>query len=125
MLMVFLYVPNEMRFPSQCANPPPINSPTPADAHKYPIPAGPRLNTSSPNRLNRIWAAPPPDAHPTASSAIPRISGDDFMYRSPSVYSCQGRTTSPSVSPFARRTRKLPSFDRKLMMLAAENKNDI
>ena len=43
------------------------------------MPAGPRLNTSSPNKLNRICAAPPPDAQPTASSPIPRISGDERM----------------------------------------------
>ena len=35
------------------------------------MPAGPRLNTSSPNRLNRICAAPPPEAHPIADQRDP------------------------------------------------------
>ena len=37
------------------------------------MPAGPRWNTTSPNRLNRICAAPPPLAQPTATSPMPKI----------------------------------------------------
>ena len=51
------------------------SSPTPALAQMIPIPAGPRLKTISPNRLNKICAAPPPVAHPTATMAIAKNSG--------------------------------------------------
>ena len=37
----------------------------PAQPQMMPMPAGPRLKTISPNRLNRICAAPPPVAQPT------------------------------------------------------------
>jgi hypothetical protein len=47
------------------------------------------LKTISPNTLKRIWAAPPPVAHPTLIIASPKISGTERMYRRPSVYSCQ------------------------------------
>ena len=47
----------------------------PAKPQMIPMPAGPRLNTTSPKRLNRICAAPPPVAQPTPISAMPKISG--------------------------------------------------
>ena len=54
---------------------PPISSPTPAIPQSWPRPWAPRLNTTSLNRVNSTCAAPPPLAHPTPISAMPRISG--------------------------------------------------
>ena len=54
---------------------PPISRPIPAQPQIIPIPAGPRLKTISPKMLNRICAAPPPVAQPSAIIPMPRISG--------------------------------------------------
>src|SRR5579862_2713325 len=51
---------------------------------------------------------------------MPKISGDERMYRRPSAYSCQGLTTSFSVraflagrkDPFSRRSREMESAEK-------------
>ena len=46
--------------------------PTPAQPQMTPSPEGPRLKTISPNTLNRICAAPPPEAQPTLTISEPQ-----------------------------------------------------
>src|SRR6185437_7248922 len=104
-----------MFFPSTWPIAPPINRPIPAKPQMVPMPAAPRWKTRSPKRLKRICAAPPPLAHPTVTSPMPRTHDLGFRQVFPLRAEVAGRHAQPRNTSGGDQERQRIEDERPLV----------